>query len=49
MGAVEIIVIVVCALIVSGVIIKSAIDKRHGKCSCGCEHCANRSCRARKK
>ncbi len=33
----EILVIIACVLIVGGVIIKSIIDKKKGKCSCGCD------------
>lgn len=36
MGAIEIILIIACALIVVGVITKSIIDKKQGKCSCDC-------------
>ncbi len=40
MGALEIILIISCSLFVIGVIIKSIIDKKNGKTSCGCD-CAN--------
>lgn len=40
MTLIEIIVIISCALIVGGVIIKSIINKKKGKTSCGCD-CAN--------
>lgn len=37
MEFIEIIVIIACILIVGGVIIKSIIDKKKGKTSCGCD------------
>lgn len=40
MEPIEIIVIVACVLIVALVIIKSIIDKKKGKTSCGCD-CIN--------
>ncbi len=40
MSAIEIIVIVVCALIVGGVSVYAIIRKKQGKCSCGCSDCA---------
>lgn len=40
MSAIEIIVIIACVLIVSGVIIRAIINKKNGKNSCGCD-CAN--------
>lgn len=42
MGALEIIVIIACALIVVGVIIKSVIDKKKGKTCCDCSSCPNK-------
>ncbi len=41
MGALEIIVIIMCVLIVFGVIAKSVIEKKKGKnaCGCSCAHC----------
>lgn len=41
MEPIEIIVIIASALIVGGVIIKSIINKKNGKTSCGCDcaHC----------
>ena len=36
MEFIEIVVIIACILIVGGVIIKSIIDKKKGKTSCGC-------------
>lgn len=41
MGAIEIIVIIFCVLIVGGVIAKSIIDKKNGKkgCQSGCSCC----------
>lgn len=43
MGFFEILLIVLCALIVIGVIVKSVIDKKKGKSSCGCD-CSKCSC-----
>lgn len=49
MGIGEIFIIIGCVGIVSGVIIKSIIDKKHGKCSScdccngNCSHCAYRN------
>ena len=49
MGVSEIIVIVACVFIVTGVIIGSIVRKKHGKHSCGfycdgdCSHCVSRS------
>ncbi len=40
MKPIEIIVIIASVLIVGGVIVKSIIDKKKGKNSCGC-NCAN--------
>ncbi len=40
MGALEIIVIIACVLIVIGVIIKSVLDKKKGKTCCDCSSCA---------
>ena len=42
MQPIEIIVIISCVLIVVGVILKSVIDKKKGKSSCGCDcsHCS---------
>lgn len=41
MEPIEMIVIIVCILIVGGVIVKSIIDRIHGKCGCGdCENCS---------
>jgi len=40
MQPIEIIVIIACVLIVGGVIVKSIINKKKGKTSCGCD-CSN--------
>lgn len=46
MEPIEIIVIIASVLIVGGVIVKSIIDKKKGKTSCGC-NCSNCSkCRS---
>ena len=37
MTLIEVLVIVACVLIVFGVIIKSIVDKKKGKTSCGCD------------
>ncbi|MBQ7235682.1 MAG: FeoB-associated Cys-rich membrane protein [Clostridia bacterium] len=37
MQPIEIIVIIACVVIVAGVIVKSIIDKKKGKTSCGCD------------
>lgn len=40
MQPIEIIVIIACVLIVGGVIVRSIINKKKGKTSCGCD-CSN--------
>jgi len=51
MGPLEIILIIACAAIVIGVIAKSVVRKKQGKCSCDCggdcAHCA--ACMAKHK
>lgn len=37
MQPIEIIVIIACVLIVGGVIVRSIINKKKGKTSCGCD------------
>ena len=52
MEPIEIIVIICAVLIVGGVIVKSIIDKKNGKTSCGCDcsKCSGScSCRAKPK
>lgn len=49
MTAIEIIVIIACVLIVVGVIIKTIINKKKGKTSCGCDCSKCSSCSACKK
>ena len=40
MGIAEILIIIACAILVVAVIIKSIINKKNGKCSCGCSDCS---------
>lgn len=50
MGVVEILVIIGCTLIVGGVIVKSIINKKNGKtsCGCGCSDCSKcHGCKSR--
>ena len=48
MGALEIIVIIACVLIVAFVIVKHFIDKKKGKTCCDCSSCPH-NCICRKK
>lgn len=51
MGLFEILLIIACSLIVVGVIVKSVIDRKNGKNSCGCDcsSCSGScSCKTRK-
>lgn len=43
MGALEIIVIIACVLIVGSVVATSIINKKKGKTSCGCD-CSSCNC-----
>lgn len=43
MKIIEIVAIVLSAVIVVGVIIRAVINKKQGKCSCGCEDCPHKN------